>query len=168
MAEKGMVTGMAVPERRVYGPQPLGGLLSRVTRPAFRRHSPAAAQLLADWADIVGPALAAVTVPRRLVSSTLTLACAGPIAIELQHLSTELIARINGHLGSQAVHRLRFVQTTTGSAAIAPLTRRVNAAAHQTALASVAHLPPSPLREALAALGAAVLGQLSTATHGQS
>ncbi len=168
MVEKRMVAGMAVPERHVYGPRPLGGLLPRITRPAFRRHSPAAAQLLADWADIVGPALAAVTVPRRLVAGTLTLACAGPIAIELQHLSTELIARINGHLGSQAVHRLRFVQTATGSAAIVPLARPVNAAARQAALASVAHLPAGPLREALATLGAAVLGQPSTSAHAQS
>ncbi len=167
MVEKGMITGMAVTGRRVYGPRPLGGLLPRITRPAFRRHSPAAAQLLADWVDIIGPALAAVTVPRRLVSGTLTLACAGPIAIELQHLSTELIARINGHLGSQAVHRLRFVQTATSSAAIVPPARPVNAGAHRAAQASVAHLPAGPLREALATLGVAVLAQLSTAPHGQ-
>ncbi|HEY6430760.1 MAG TPA: DciA family protein [Acetobacteraceae bacterium] len=162
-----MVTRMAVPERRVYGPQSLGGLLPRITRPAFRRHSPAAAQLMADWADIIGPALAAVTAPRRLVSGTLTLACSGPIALELQHLSTELIARLNGQLGSQTVHRLRFVQTAPPPAATAAATRPVDPAAHRAAEASVAHLPAGPLREALANLGGAVLGQLSTSAQGQ-
>jgi hypothetical protein len=167
MVGKDMVIGMATPERHVYGPRPLGALLPQVTRPAFRRHSPAAAQLMADWAGIIGPALAAVTVPRRLVSGTLTLACSGPIAIELQHLTTELIARINGYLGSQAVQRLRFVQTAIGSAAPVAATRPADPAARQAAEASVAHLPAGPLREALATLGIAVLARFSTSPHGQ-
>ncbi len=96
--------------RNVWGPRPLGALVPGLTRPAFRRRSPAAAQLLSDWAAVVGPALAAVTQPRRLSGTTLTLACSGPIAMELQHMSNELIARINGHLGRAAVARLRFVQ----------------------------------------------------------
>ena len=67
--------------------------------------------MLADWSAIVGPAIAAVTTPRRLAAGTLTIACAGPIAMELQHLAGEVMARINAHLGSQAVTALRFVQT---------------------------------------------------------
>ena len=98
-------------ERHVYGPRPVGALMPRLTRPAFRRRAPATAQVLADWSAIVGPAIAAVTTPRRLAAGTLTIACAGPIAMELQHLATEVIARINAHLGSQTVAALRFVQT---------------------------------------------------------
>ena len=98
-------------ERHVYGPRPVGALMPRLTRPAFRRRAPATAQVLADWSAIVGPAIAAVTTPRRLSAGTLTIACAGPIAMELQHLAGEVIARINAHLGSQAVTALRFVQT---------------------------------------------------------
>jgi hypothetical protein len=97
--------------RRFPGaPLPIGNLIPAVTRPAFRKRSPAGAQVLADWAQIVGPALAAVTTPLRLSAGTLTLACAGPVAMELQHLAPELIARINGQLGRAAVERLRFVQ----------------------------------------------------------
>ena len=73
-------------ERHVYGPRPVGALMPRLTRPAFRRRAPATAQVLADWSAIVGPAIAAVTTPRRLAAGTLTIACAGPIAMELQHL----------------------------------------------------------------------------------
>ena len=54
---------------------------------------------MADWPTIVGPAIAAVTMPRRLHGGTLTIACAGPIAMELQHLAREVIERINTHLG---------------------------------------------------------------------
>ena len=58
-----------------------------------------------------GPSLAAVSAPRRLAAGTLTIACAGPVAMELQHYATELMDRINTHLGSPAVKALRFVQT---------------------------------------------------------
>ena len=98
-------------ERFVYGPRPVGALMPRLTRAAFRRRSPATAQVMADWPAIVGPAIATVTTPRRLAAGSLTIACAGPIAMELQHLAGEVIARINAHLGSQAVATLRFVQT---------------------------------------------------------
>ena len=96
--------------RNVFGPRPVGNLVPALTRPAFRRRSPATTQILTDWATIVGPALAAVTIPRRLTGTSLTLACAGPIAMELQHMSSELAARINGHLGRVVVERFRFVQ----------------------------------------------------------
>ena len=97
-------------KRHVWGPRPVGGLVAGLTRPAFRKRSPATAQIMADWGVIVGPALAAATAPRRLTGATLTLACSGPVAMEMQHLSGELIARINGHLGRVAIDRLRFVQ----------------------------------------------------------
>jgi hypothetical protein len=92
-------------------PVPLGNLLPRLTRPAFRKRSPAGAQIMADWPQMVGPALAAVTSPQRLSAGTLVLGCSGPVAMELQHLAPELIGRINGHLGRAAVERLRFVRS---------------------------------------------------------
>ncbi|HEY4251363.1 MAG TPA: DUF721 domain-containing protein, partial [Roseomonas sp.] len=85
-------------DRFFGGPRPLGAILPRLTRPAFRRRSPAGAQLMADWPAVVGPALAAISAPKRLSAGTLVLACSGPIAMELTHLAPELIARINTHL----------------------------------------------------------------------
>jgi hypothetical protein len=111
-------------ERFAGGPRPLGAIVPRLTRPAFRRHSPAAAQILADWPAVVGPALAAVTVPRRLAQGTLTLACAGPVALELAHLAPQLIARINAHCGRAAVQRLRFVQTVPAASGAARVAGR--------------------------------------------
>jgi hypothetical protein len=110
------------------------------------------------WAGIVGPALGDVTTPRRLSQGTLTIGCSGPVAMELQHLSTELLVRINQYLGSHAVRRLRFVQITAMRVLARPKPRpseAVQAAAAQ----AVARLADGPLRTALAALGRAVLSE---------
>src|SRR5260370_23329422 len=59
--------------RHIYGPRPVGALVPRLVRAAFRKRSPATAQVIADWEAIVGPMLAEVTTPRRLAAGTLTL-----------------------------------------------------------------------------------------------
>ena len=139
--------------RHIYGPRPLGTLVPAIARPAFRRRSPAAAQVMADWPAIVGPALAQAAQPRRLAGGTLTLGCSGPQALELQHLAGPLIERINAHLGSVTVQRLRFVQerpATPPPARTLPPT---------VAVPAVAGLPEGGLRDALERLGRAVLTQ---------
>ena len=151
-------------ERHVYGPRPVGALLPRVTRPAFRRRAPATAQVLADWTSIVGPAIAAVTTPRRLAAGTLTIACAGPIAMELQHLANEVMARINAHLGSQVVSALRFVQTFGDAPRLPNAPPLADPARLAEVEASLAHMPDGELRAALAALGQAVVAQVWPST----
>jgi hypothetical protein len=167
-----MAKGQPKPDqvgRRLYGSRPLGALVPRLTRPAFHRMSPAAAQVMADWAAIVGPLLASVSAPRRLAGSTLTIACSGPVAIELQHYAGELIERINSHLGSPTIRALRFVQTAPPALRPAAPPARVSPAAAAAAESAVSTLPEGELREALAALGRAVLagdpprGKVSTA-----
>ena len=138
-------------KRHVWGPRPVGGLVAGLSRPAFRRRSPATAQIMADWTVIVGPALAAVTAPRRLSGTTLTMACSGPIAMELQHMSAELLGRINGHLGRVAVERLRFVQE------LLPSPTAIAAPAEDAGTPPpIIGIPPGPLHDALARLGQAV------------
>jgi hypothetical protein len=155
--------------RRIYGPRPLGSLVPRLTRAAFRVTGPATAQVMGDWAAIVGPLLASVSVPRRLARGTLTIACAGPVAIELQHYASELIERINIHLGSPTVSALRFVQTALPAPRAAVPRAAVSVGVTAAAESAVAALPEGELREALAALGRAVLagdpprGKTSTA-----
>lgn len=140
--------------RYVYGPRPIGALVPAITRPAFKKRSPAGAQVMADWPSIVGPDLSAVTVPRRLIGGTLTLACSGPMAMELQHMSGQVIERVNSHLGRVLVERLRFVQDPTPPAAPLPPPRR-----RPAAVVAVPGIAPGPLRDALSALGQVVAGQ---------
>ena len=148
---------MKIDERHVYGPRPVSVLMPRLTRPAFRRRSPATAQVLADWADIVGPAIAAVTTPRRLSDGTLTIACSGPIAMELQHIAGEVMARINTHLGRQVVTALRFVQTLELSAPLAARVTPARSGEGRGNRGAVGDLPQGEFRGALASLGHAKL-----------
>jgi hypothetical protein len=140
--------------RHVYGPRPVGALVAGIVRPAFRRRSPATAHVLADWEAIVGPAIAAITTPRRLSSGTLSIVCVGPVAMELQHLSDALIGRINAHLGRVAVTRLRFVQDIPPPGPPRPKPRPQ---AVEAAKKAVSTMPPGELRDALEALGRVVL-----------
>jgi hypothetical protein len=147
--------GMTKLLRYVHGPRPIAAVVPVVTRNVFNRAAPGVAQLMEAWAGIVGPALADVTTPRRLTQGTLTIGCSGPVAMELQHLSTEVLVRINQYLGSHSVRRLRFVQITVVRAP-ARLQPRPTQATEKAATLAVARLSAGPLRTALAALGRAV------------
>lgn len=140
--------------RHIYGPRAIGALVPALVKPAFNKRAPATAQVVADWEMIVGPAIAAVSVPRKLFSGTLAIGCSGPLALELQHLAPQLIERINRHLGKIAVTRLRFIQDPPPPRVAA---RPPRPAAVARARAAVAGLPAGDLRDALEALGRAVL-----------
>ena len=137
---------------RAWGPRSIGALLPAVTRPAFRSRSAAGAQIMADWVAIVGPALARISAPRQLNRGTLTLACAGPVALELQHLSGQLAERINAHYGRVIVEQLRFIQAAAPIAD--PAAARARRAPPQPV--DIPDMKESALRDALAALGGAV------------
>ena len=136
-------------ERRAYVTLGLAELLPRLTRAAYKKRSPAGALLMSEWAMIVGPRLAEETQPKRLSGTTLTIACAGPMAMELQHLSGTLIERINVFAGRKLVERLRFVQEPV--AVRPPVVPRLVAAPEP-----IPDLPPGDLNDALARLRAAI------------
>jgi hypothetical protein len=137
------------------GPRVLGALIPDVVRPAFRKRSPAVARLAMDWPAVVGPALASVTAPKKLFQGTLSISASGPVAMELQHLSVQVMNRINLHLGDVRVTRLRFVQdfSPAGPAVPQPPRRLAGAASAE----AVAPLPQGALRDALERLGRVVL-----------
>jgi hypothetical protein len=131
---------------RNYAPRGIAALLAPVVRPAFRKRAPAAAALLADWESLAGPEFAARAAPVKFAGGTLTLACTGPAAMELQFLAPTLIARLNLALGQQMVERLRFTQQVPKFLAPPALTPR------RAAGNPPANLPDGPLGEALAKL----------------
>ncbi|MEA2772572.1 MAG: hypothetical protein QOD93_5534 [Acetobacteraceae bacterium] len=163
MADDDTHTGMAGQTRFVYGPRPLGSLVPTVTRQTFRKHNPASAQIVADWEIIVGPKVASMTMPRRLDRGVLTIACAGPAAMDLHYMGIEVINRINTHLGGQPVHTLKFTQA--GMPRKPPPIPPSPPEAILEAEAAVAHLPDGELKSALAALGRVVMGRSKHSTR---
>jgi hypothetical protein len=141
--------GLPSDDRRAYATQALADLVPGLTRAAYKRRSPAASLLMSEWSSIVGPRLAMETAPKKFVGGTLTIACSGAMAMELQHLSAAVIERINAHAGHQLVQRLRFVQEPVAAPA-PPLQRRIVAPVPLT------ELPPGELNDALARLRAAL------------
>jgi hypothetical protein len=137
---------------RAYGSRSIGGLMAKVTRPGFRRRSPASVQVMTEWLDILGPDLGRRTVPQKFTAGTLTIGCAGPTAMELQHLAPQLIARIDGHVGQDLIQRLRFVQQPDAAVAAASAGRHRPAAKPPPEL----DMAPGPLRDALARLAQAI------------
>jgi hypothetical protein len=154
---------MTGPRRFVYGPRALGSLVPGIARQGFRRHSPASAQIVADWEIIVGPKVASMTVPRRLDRGILTIACAGPAAMDLHYMGVEVINRINTHLGGRPVHSLKFTQA--GMPRVAAAMRPAPPEAIPEAEAAVADLPDGELKSALAALGRVVIGRSKHSTR---
>ena len=125
--DNGRAPGAVGPERRAYVARGLAELVPGLTRAAYKKRSPAGALLMSEWASIVGPRLAGETEPRRLSGTQLTIACSGPVAMELQHVSGVLIDRINTHAGRRLVERLRFVQDSLAAPAV-PARRQAVAA----------------------------------------
>jgi hypothetical protein len=163
MADDDTRSGMEGQVRFVYGPRPLGSVVPALTRQTFRRHNPASVQILADWEIIVGPKVAAMTVPRRLQRGVLTIGCAGPAAMDLHYMAVEVINRINTHLGGQPVHTLKFTQA--GMPRKPPPDRASPPEATAEAEAAVAALPDGDLKTALAALGRVVIGRSKQSTR---
>src|SRR5215468_12039692 len=90
----------------------LGATLPRLTKTVLAKRGSGFAAIVTEWAQIVGPELAAASVPERLTGSTgvLLLRVEGAAAVELQHLAPLLVERINTFLGRPAVTRLKLVR----------------------------------------------------------
>ncbi len=151
---------------RIGRPRAVAAVLPKVTAKALGKRGFAVAAVITDWAEIMGPALAADTVPRRIAfprdrsgGGTLHLSATGAIATELQHLEPQILERINGYLGFHAVTRLVIhhglrPRPAPIAAAEPPAGRAAGSAEHR--LAAVEN---PALREALRRLGRAVRGR---------
>ncbi len=141
----------------------LGGILD----PAARRRGFATASLLADWATIVGPAIARRCQPVRVDhapgrrgAGILLLQANGAAALEIQHAAPQLLERINAYFGHRAIRQLRLVQMPLppAPAPAPPRLRPVSSEAEARLAADVAAVADESLRDALLALGRTVAG----------
>ncbi len=154
---------------RGRGPRALAEAVAGITGSVFGRRGFAGGAVLNDWPAIVGPGLAAHTLPERIVRGTgkpaggvLHLRVdSGALATELQHLEPLLIERVNGYFGYRAVSRLKLLQAPLPKKEPpAPaVTRPLNPDEEQALARSLAGVADGDLRDALEGLGRAVMGR---------
>ena len=153
--------------RRGGGLRRLPDLITRVLEPAARRRGLAEAKLPSEWPTIVGPALAARCHPMRLSRRTdrpggiLLLHVAGAAALELQHSEPQILERINGFFGFDAVSGLRLIQAPLPRSSprpVAPVKRSVSDAQEIELAQAVRDIRDPDLRAALQGLGRTLKG----------
>lgn len=146
------------------GLRAIAATLPAATKPALSRRGLAAARLISDWAEIVGPALAASSLPDRVIRSrdqetaTLVITVSPGLALELQHLEPLVIERINSHFGYRAITKLRLVQKpiTVAKPPLPVAAKQLDPLSQARLEAQVATVGDDELRQALLALGRAV------------
>lgn len=162
------------PGGRMRGARPLSDLIPELMKPAARKRGFASVDLVAYWADIVGPAYQDCTRPERLTwprkladggeesyePATLTVAVEGSRALLFQHEAADVARRINAVFGFQAVGRIRIVQKPIQKldVARAPRLRDLGPAEQKRLAATLEGVEDPDLRAALERLGRGVLG----------
>jgi len=148
-------------------PRSLAEFTGAALSDALRSQGFASAEIIARWAEIAGPEIAAHSEPMKInwprqsgdeppEPATLVMRVEGPAAIEIQHLSAVILERVNRFFGWQAIGRIALRQ--------APLRRQVppqppgppDPAVAARIAASLPEIQDENLRTALARLGAAV------------
>lgn len=149
---------------RENGLRALGGLAQRLTSGLANGRGASIARLRADWPVIVGPELARTTRPDALLAGrggragakVLRLRVSSAAALEVQHMTSQIVERVNAYFGHRQVDDIRLTQ---GIIPQPPMPRAPPApspeAVAQMAV-RVADVADSDLRAALARLGARV------------
>jgi len=152
--------------------RPLADLVGPIIDPVLAKRGFGQSDVILYWDEIVGERLAAMSQPLRLqwpprhagadgfAPAALIVRVETGFALELQHLSGAVIARVNAHLGWRCVDRLVLKQ---GPLEPRRAARRPPAppdpAILKAAAAAVGQIDDEALRVALTRLGASVLSQ---------
>ena len=148
-------------------PRPLSDFTGATLSDSLKAQGFASAEIIARWADIAGPEIAAHSEPMKInwpraagderpEPATLVLRVEGPAALEIQHLAAVILERVNRFFGWQAIGRIALRQ--------APLRRRtpptppppLDPEIAARIAASLSAVEDEDLRFALARLGAAI------------
>jgi hypothetical protein len=156
--------------RAQRNPTPLNDLVGSILDPVLRKRAGISLSLVQSWEEVVGPHAASRSRPERVIwprgkgarealgGATLVVACEASAALELQHETSEIIARVNGFLGHQAVGKVKLVQKTVTTepfrarAKPMPISREES----QAIARLTAAIEDEGLRAALQRLGASV------------
>ncbi|MBI1179969.1 MAG: DUF721 domain-containing protein [Alphaproteobacteria bacterium] len=152
--------------RTAGGPRRFGDLARPLLSPALRRQGFAQHEIVTRWRDIVGALLAARSMPERLrfqgaerTGGTLFIRVESSFALEFQHLTPQILDRVNTYYGYRAVTKLILRQ--------GPLPRRpaprpdqtpeLTAELRQSLAEALRGVKDGPTREALDRLGRRLL-----------
>ncbi|CAN7359476.1 DUF721 domain-containing protein [Mesorhizobium caraganae] len=160
--------------RTPYGnPVPVSDLATQILDPVLRKRAGISIGLVQSWEEIAGPRLAGhsrpekIQWPRRMHEddpfepATLVIACEGMAALHLQHETGEIINRVNGFLGFNAIGRIRIVQKPVLSekARPKPAPRPLTSVEKAKLSDTVGKIEDDGLRASLERLGATILGE---------
>ncbi len=140
--------------------------LNKVMKGPFAKRGFSQTEILSRWPTIVGPMLAQHSCPERLTfereraaGANLLVRVEGAFGLELQHLTPQVIDRINTYFGYRAVARLSIVQgpIPRRSARARAAVRNLTPAEEKSVADTVAATRDPELAQALAALGRSVV-----------
>jgi hypothetical protein len=150
--------------------KPIGGAITALLDPLLAKRTHVDAALALSWPQLCGEKLAGRTQPLKVSwpmrktpddpfqPGTLSVACEGAVALDLQYQTSALIARINGFFGYAAIARIKIEQRAVDgfrqkkTKQIEPLGQ----AATNELVAHVRNISDDGLRDALLRLGASV------------
>ena len=147
--------------------KPLSVLLSDVFSDAYAKQGFAARELVTRWAEIAGAEIAAHSQPLKMQwprpvegqpqePATLVLRVEGPMALEIQHSSDVILARVNRFFGWSAVGRLALRQAPLSRRKPASIPRPPDPKAVARVAETLSAVEDDELRAALARLGASI------------
>jgi hypothetical protein len=150
--------------------KPLGDILSKTCDDMFARQGFASRELVTRWASIVGENIAAHCEPVKIQwprvpekapdqaqePATLVLRVEGPLALEIQHQSDAIIARVNRFLGWAAIGRLALKQAPLSRPEPVKALKVIPQAQIEAVAGTLEAIEDEELRQALARLGAAL------------
>ncbi len=157
--------------RTGHGPRRFGDLARPLLSPALRRQGFAQNEIVTRWREVVGPLLASRSMPERLrfpqgerIDGTLFIRVESSFALEFQHLTPQILDRVNTFYGYRAVSRLVMKQGPLPRAAVRrPKAEAPLSPSAETGLRdSLEGLKPGPVKDALARLGRRLLADGKT------
>jgi hypothetical protein len=130
--------------------------------------------LLGAWDEIAGEQFAGCSRPEKIrwprqdgpsetgggfAPGQLTIACEGARALFMMHQQAELISRVNGFFGFQAIAQIRIVQKPVHAQAPKPAARPLDSSEKRRLADMLADIEDPKLRQALERLGTGVIGR---------
>ena len=159
------------PPKRASGPRSYGDVARKLLTPALRRQGFAQHEIVTRWSTIVGALLGSKSIPERLKfpsqerrGGTLFVRVESAFALEFQHLTPQILDRVNTYYGYTAVEKVvirqgvlpAHVRKRTESAHANPQDT-MSQDAKKDLEDMLTDIPPGPLRDSLTRLGQQLL-----------